>query len=113
PASRVASEAQALLGDIAAAEGRVDAALNAYAEAQASGALLDPPNMAYIDHAVFSAGRLLAAEGRWAEMAETFEGYLRSWGRGGRAGDAIYELGRAQVGLGRTAAMLETWIQAI
>lgn len=113
PESRLVSEAQALLGDLAAAEGRVDAALNAYAAAQDAGAQLSPPNMGYINHAVFQAGQLLADHGRWAETAEWFEAYLRRWGTAGRAGDAIYELGRAQVALGRSDAMLDVWIEAI
>ena len=113
PQSRVVSEVHALLGDLAAAEGRIDAAINAYAEAHDAGAQLTPPNMGYINHAVFQGGKLLANQERWAEMAEWFESYLGRWGRDGRAGDALYELGRAQVELGRTEAMLDTWIQAI
>ncbi len=113
PESRLESEAYALLGDLAASEGKVDAAINAYAAAQDAGAQLSPPNMSYINHAVFQAGNLLAAERRWPEMADWYETYLRRWGRKGRAGDAIYELGRAQVAMGRDEAMLETWMQAI
>ncbi|WP_221033043.1 tetratricopeptide repeat protein [Actomonas aquatica] len=113
PDSRLVCEAQALLGDLAAAEGRVDAALNAYAAARDAGGMLSPPNQGYIDHAVFQGGKLLAGSGRWAEMAEWFESYLRRWGEDGRAGDAIYELGRAQVALGRTDAMLDLWIESI
>ena len=113
PESRLICEAQALLGDLAAAEGRIDAALNAYATAHDAGATLNPPNQSYIDHAVFQGGKLLAGAQRWAEMAEWFERYLRRWGKAGRAGDAIYELGRAQVGLGRTEAMLDLWIEAV
>ena len=113
PESRLVCEAQALLGDLAAAEGRIDAALNAYATAREAGATLNPPNQSYIDHAVFQGGKLLAGAQRWAEMAEWFERYLRRWGKEGRAGDAIYELGRAQVGLGRTDAMLDLWIEAV
>lgn len=113
PASRLVSEAHALLGDLAAAEGRVDAALDAYAMAQETGGWLNPPNMSYINHAVFQAGELYAQERRWVEMVEWFERYLQRWGREGRAGDAIYQLGRAQVALGRDEAMLELWIQAI
>ncbi len=113
PDSRLVCEAQALLGDLAAAEGRTEAALNAYAAACDAGAMLSPPNQSYIDHAVFQAGRLLASAQRWAEMAEWFEAYLRRWGADGRAGDAIFQLGRAQVGLGRTDAMLDLWIESI
>ncbi|MCF3652552.1 tetratricopeptide repeat protein [Synoicihabitans lomoniglobus] len=113
PESRLASEAYALLGDLAAAEGRTEAAINAYAAAQDAGALLNPPNMGYINHAVFQAGELFAAAARWPEMAEWFESYLRRWGSEGRAGDAIYQLGRAQVQLDRSDAMLDVWIEAI
>lgn len=113
PDSRLTCEAQALLGDIAAADGNIDGALNAYAAAREAGGQLTPPNQAYLDHAVFQGGKLLAGAQRWAEMAEWFESYLRRWGKAGRAGDAIYELGRAQVGLGRTDAMLDLWIESI
>lgn len=113
PASRLVSEAYALMGDLEASEGKTDAAINAYAAAQDAGAQLSPPNMSYINHAVFQAGKLFAAERRWPEMGEWFETYLRRWGQDGRAGDAIYELGRAQVGMGRDEAMLDTWMQAI
>lgn len=113
PESRLVSEAYALLGDLEASEEKVDAAINAYAAAQDAGGQLSPPNMSYINHAVFQAGKLFASERRWPEMAEWYEGYLRRWGEEGRAGDAIYELGRAQVAMGRDEAMLETWMQAI
>ncbi len=113
PDSRLVCEAQALSGDLAAAEGRIDAALNAYAAAREAGGLLSPPNRSYLDHAVFQGGRLLAQDQRWGEMADWFETYLRRWGREGRAGDALYELGRAQVQLGRADAMLDLWIESI
>lgn len=103
PDSRLVSEAQALLGDLAAAEGRTEAAINAYGAAHDAGALLDPPNMGYINHAVFQAGKVLAAEQRWPEMTEWFETYLRHWG----------SAGRAQVAMGRNEAMLDVWIAAI
>jgi TolA-binding protein len=113
PESRLVCEAQALLGDIAAAEGRWEAALQAYSAAREAGAWMSPPNLAYLNHAVFAAGDIFAAQGRWIEMAEWFEGYLRRWGRTGRAGDALYQLGRAQVALGRSEEMLELWIESI
>lgn len=113
PDSRLVSEAHALLGDLAGAEGRVDAAIDAYAMAQETGGWLNPPNMGYINHAVFQAGELYAQQERWIEMAEWFESYLKRWGKQGRAGDALYQLGRAQVALGRNEAMLELWIQSI
>ncbi len=113
PESRLESEAHALLGDLAAARGRVEAAINAYAMARETGGWLSPPNMNYINHAVFQAGELFAEEERWLEMAEWFEAYLRRWGKEGRAGDALYQLGRAQVALGRNEAMVELWIQSI
>ncbi|MEJ6604026.1 MAG: tetratricopeptide repeat protein [Verrucomicrobiia bacterium] len=113
PDSRLVSEAHALLGDLAGAEGRVEAAIDAYAMAQETGGWLNPPNMGYINHAVFQAGELFAQQQRWIEMAEWFEFYLKRWGKQGRAGDALYQLGRAQVALGRNEAMLELWIQSI
>ena len=113
PQSRLESEAHALLGDLSAAEGRVEAAINAYAMARETGGWVSPPNLNYINHAVFQAGELFAQEERWLEMAEWFEAYLRRWGKEGRAGDALYQLGRAQVALGRDEAMLELWIQSI
>lgn len=112
PQSRLVSEAHALLGDLAAAEGRVDEAINRYAEARSAGALLEPPNMGYIDHALFQGGKLLAANGRWVEVAEWFESYLRRWGRNNRAAEAIHELGRAQIALGRAEAATAMWHEA-
>lgn len=113
PESRLVCEAQALLGDLAAAEGRWEAALQAYAAARESGTWMSPPNLNYLDHAVFAAGEIFAQQTRWSEMAEWFEAYLRRWGRRGRAGDALYQLGRAQVALGQTEEMLELWIESI
>lgn len=113
PESPLACEAQALLGDLAAAEGRWEPALQAYATARELAAWSSPPNLGYLNHAVFAAGEIFAQQGRWVEMAEWFEAYLRRWGRTGRAGDALYQLGRAQVALGRTEEMLELWIESI
>lgn len=113
PESRLGCEAYALLGDLAGAEGRWESAIQAYAAARESGAWMSPPNMSYLNHAVFAAGDILAHQERWVEMAEWFEAYLRRWGRAGRAGDALYQLGRAQVALGRTEEMLELWIESI
>ncbi|MFX3681323.1 MAG: tetratricopeptide repeat protein [bacterium] len=113
PESRLVCEAQALLGDLAGAEERWDAALQAYAAAREAGAWMNPPNLDYLNHAVFAAGEIFAQQERWIEMEEWFEAYLRRWGRKGRAGDALYQLGRAQVALGRTEEMLELWIESI
>lgn len=114
PQSRLVSEAQALLGDLAAAEGRVDDAVTAYAAACEAGAELDPPNYSYVNHAVFQAGKLLAANQRWQQMASWFENYINRWAReAGRLGDAIYELGRAQEALGRPEEMLDSYLRAI
>lgn len=113
PQSRLASEAHALRGDLAAAEGRIEEALAAYGAAETAGGRLDPPNLAYINHAIFQGGKLLAANRRWAEMATWFEAYINRWGRQGRMSDALYELGRAQEALGRPDEMLESWFRAI
>jgi len=113
PASRLECEAHALLGDLAGAEGRWETALQAYAAARESGAWMSPPNMGYLNHAVFAAGEIFAQQERWVEMTEWFEAYLRRWGRAGRAGDALYQLGRAQVAQGRSEEMLELWIESI
>jgi TolA-binding protein len=113
PRSRLVSEAQALLGDLAAAEGRIDDALTAYRAAEEAGAELDPLHFGYINHAIFQAGKLLAANQRWEEMLAWFERYIERWGPQGRLSDALYELGRAQDALGRREDMLESWFGAI
>ena len=114
PQSRLLSEAYALAGDLAAAEGRIDDAIAAYTASGDEGAKLTPPNYAYINHAVFQAGKLLAANSRWTQMATWFDTYINRWGReAGRLGDAIYELGRAQEALGRTDEMLDSYLKAI
>ena len=114
PRSNLVSEAQALLGDLAAAEGRLEDAIQAYVAAEWAGGELTPPNYAYINHAIFQGGKLLAANERWAQMATWYDGYINRWGlEGGRLGDAIYELGRAQEALGRPEEMLESYFRAI
>src|SRR5690606_6664161 len=102
PQSRLAGEAHALLGDLAAAGGRLDAALNAYTAAREAATLLNPPNRGCIDHAVFQAGRLLAEAGRWAEAADWYESYLQHGQAGARASEAIHQLGMAWQALGRS-----------
>jgi tetratricopeptide (TPR) repeat protein len=113
PHTRLRSEAEALLGDLAAADGRVDDALRAYAAAQEAGAELDPPHVGYINHAVFQAGRLLAANQRWAEMAAWFGEYIDRWGANGQLSEALYEQGRALRALGRSDELLESWRRAL
>jgi TolA-binding protein len=114
PASPLVSEAQALLGDLAAAEGRIEDAMTAYAAAERAGAALSPPNYPYINHAIFQAGRLLAANERWDRLADWFNDYINRWGpRAGRLADALYQLGRAQEALGRVDEMLESYLRAI
>ncbi len=113
PDSRLACEAHALLGDIAASDEEWTTALDAYADAREAGAWLDPPNLPYVNHAVFAGGDILAAQSRWVEMAEWYESYLRRWGRDGKAGDALYQLGRAQIARGQAEEMLELWIESI
>jgi len=114
PQSPLVSEAQALLGDLAAAEGRLEDAMTAYAAAETAGAELVPPNHPYINHAIFQGGKLLAANQQWSRMADWFNDYINRWGpTAGRLGDAIYELGRAQEALGRVDEMLDSYLRAI
>lgn len=113
PDSPLACEAHALLGDIAASEERWNVALDEYSAARVAGEWLEVPNQAYVDHVVFSGGEILAEQSRWVEMEEWFESYIRRWGRQGRAGDALYQLGRAQIAQGEAEAMLELWIESI
>jgi len=113
PESALACEAHALLGDIAASEQRWHVALDEYAAARVAGEWLEVPNQAYVDHVVFSGGEILAEQSRWVEMEEWFESYIRRWGRQGRAGDALYQLGRAQIAQGEAEGMLELWIESI
>jgi TolA-binding protein len=102
-----------LLGDLAAADGRIDDALAAYRAAEEAGAQLDPPHFSYINHAIFQGGRLLAANQRWAEMARWFETYIARWGREGKLSDALFELGRARDAQGQRDEALAGWLEAI
>jgi TolA-binding protein len=113
PRSRLVSEAQALSGDLAAAEGRIEGALASYRAAEAAGAEIEPPHLSYINHAVFQGARLLAANQRWEEMVSWLQSYIDRWGREGRLSDALYELGRAQTALGRRQEAVDGWFEAI
>lgn len=113
PESRLLSEAHALLGDLAAADGRVEDALIAYRAAEAAGAALDPPHVSYITHAVFQGSRLLAANSRWNEVVSWLRNYIDRWGASGKLSEALLEIGRAQDALGQHEQAVEGWFEAI
>lgn len=108
PDSQLRAEAEVILGDVHATAARVDEALAHYARVEAY-----TDRMRFIDHAVFQSGRLLEANGRYAEMAELFQRYLNRHRESGDLSAAVFQLGRAKELLGRPEEMLEDYLAAV
>lgn len=108
PANPLRSEALALLGDIAAAEGRLDDALDRYREVEKY-----TRNMTQIDYATFQVGKILELEARFDDMARHFQNYLAKYGTKGQYTPALWRMGFAKQQTGDVAGMLKLYEQAI
>lgn len=108
PDSVLRGEAEVFLGDVSAAAARVDKALSHYGRV---GDFTD--QMRFIDHATFQSGRLLEANGRYAEMAEIFQNYINRYREAADISSAVFQLGRAKELLGRPEEMLEEYLAAV
>lgn len=106
--SNVAAEAEVFLGDIAAADGRLEEALERYRRVGEIST-----NIVFIDHAFFQAARLLERNRQHEEKIEWMEEYIQRWPDEGIITDALFQISRALTALGRPEEGLDRSFEAI
>jgi TolA-binding protein len=108
PKSGLAAEAHMFLGDIAAAEGAMEQALEEYRAVPSS-----TENQSMIDYAAFQVAKIHEELGDFAAMASDLKHYLRTYGDKGNYTEAVYRIGFAQKEAGDIEGMLSTYGDAV
>ena len=108
PHSPLAPEAHMFMGDIAAADGRMDAALGEYRTV-----VRTTKKKELVDNSVFQIGKIFEGRGDFSAMAEHFRKYISDYGEKGDYTEAVYRLGYALRQLGDNQGMLDAYANAI
>lgn len=108
PKSSLAAEAYMFLGDIAAADGNMDQALEEYRAVPRF-----TENQPMIDYAAFQVAKIHEELGDFAAMASDLKQYLRTYGDRGNYTEAVYRIGFALKELGDIEGMLGTYGEAV
>ncbi len=109
PGSILASEAQAMIGDIQASWGELDQALESYRQAVDSAV-----NMVQADYATFQQARTFEIEQRWQEIIDLFDAYKERYSKEeANYTEATYWKGNALKQLGKQEEALNIFYDAI
>jgi TolA-binding protein len=110
PASPLAAEALAMIGDMQAAEGLLDEAIGSYEDAMEQAV-----NQVQGDYVAFQMARTYELENRWQEILDLFDRYLEQFGEEANVTQAAYWKGNALTQLGNPdearRLFLETVVQ--
>ena len=106
--SALLSEAYAMLGDLRAAEGDLDVALDYYETARETA-----KNMLQINYPLFQAAKVLDMDKRYAELVELMSAYLERWGVKGDFANAANWKGGAYKVLDEYPRALKTYLDLI
>lgn len=90
PESKLLSEAYAMLGDLRAAEGDLDVALDFYRLAREKALTI-----AQDSYPLFQAAKVLELEKRYSDIIELMVGYREKWGEKGDFANAVHWEGKA------------------
>jgi TolA-binding protein len=108
PGSRLEAEAWCLLGDLAAADSRLEEALARYARVADSAV-----NMAEVDYALFQSARVHELEANWDPIIRLCNAYLERFGEYANAAQATYWIGTARLRAGREEEAYQAFFDAI
>ena len=108
PESALLSEAYAMLGDLRAAEGDLDVALDYYEKAREKA-----QNILQINYPLFQAAKVLDMDKRHADLVELMSAYLEQWGVNGDFANAANWKGKAYKALDEYPRALKTYLDLI
>lgn len=108
PGSVLAAEAWCLLGDLSAADSRLDEALDRYARVPDTAV-----NMAEVDYAVFQSARVHELEANWDAIIALCDAYLDRFHRYAYTSQAVYWIGSAHLRAGRAEEAYRIFFDAI
>ncbi|QBG47559.1 tetratricopeptide repeat protein [Verrucomicrobia bacterium S94] len=108
PDSTLLSEAYAMLGDLRAAEGDLDVALDFYGMAREKAL-----NIGQVNYPLFQAAKVLEMEQRYADIVEMMSDYLKEYGAEGDFASAANWKGKAYKGMNQYARALETYFEVV
>ncbi|MDF7826062.1 tetratricopeptide repeat protein [Pontiellaceae bacterium B12227] len=108
PESALLSEAYAMLGDLRAAEGDLDVALDYYKKARETA-----QNISQINYPLFQAAKVLDMDKRHADLVVLMADYLEQWGVKGDFANAANWKGKAYKALDEYPRALKTYFEII
>ncbi len=108
PESHLLSEAYAMLGDLRAAEGDLQVALDFYKLAREKAL-----NMAQINYPLFQAAKVLELDKRFLDIVGLMDGYLKKWGAKGDFSNAANWKGKAYKALDEYPRALDAYFTTV
>ncbi len=108
PESALLSEAYAMLGDLRAAEGDLEIALDYYEKARAKA-----QNISQINYPLFQAAKVLDMDRRYADLVVLMSAYLEQWGANGDFAHAINWKGKAYKAMDEYPRALTSYFEII
>jgi tetratricopeptide (TPR) repeat protein len=108
PESRLLSEAYAMLGDLRAAEGDLQVALDFYRKAREKAL-----NMGQVNYPLFQAAKVMELDKDFSGIIELMSAYLSEWGEKGDFANAVNWQGKAHKALNEYPRALNTYLDIV